>query len=193
MGRDKALLEVDGRALIERVLDALRPVVGAVFLACGSTPRYEHLGLPCVLDASPDRGPLGGLLAALEALETDVLVALGCDMPDLDSAVLEELTRFAQEGGWDVTLLGTEAGVEPLCAVYRRECLSAVRAAVARGATKLTSFHDEAIDGRPLRVTVMRGEHYPPRLRSLAARAASNLNTPADLARARARDGSRLS
>lgn len=180
MGRDKALIELGGRTLLEGAAESLDAVCAQVLLAPGGASRYASLGRREVLDAAPGVGPLAGLVAALEAARTEWLIALGCDMPAVDPRVLEELAEFAQKGGWDVTMLGSDAGVEPLCAAYRSSCAPAARAALARGRTKLTSFHD----GGQLRVCVRRPEHFPAELRELAAAAARNLNTPEDLAQA---------
>jgi len=184
MGRDKALIELDGRSLLQHALRALEPVCGTLLLACGPTPRYAELGLPLVLDAQADRGPLSGLCAGLEAARTEWVIAVGCDMPELSAQVLEELARYAQEGAWDVTMLGTHAGSEPLCAVYRRSCLPAVRSALARGEARLTAFHDGALaapgEARS-RVAVLPSENFPAALRASARLAARNLNTPSDL------------
>lgn len=180
MGRDKALIEFGGRTLLENAVSALDEVCGEVFLAPGATSRYAHLGRREVFDAAQGAGPLAGLVAALEATKTEWLIALGCDMPGVDARVLEELLGFAQEGGWDVAMLGSDAGVEPLCAVYRSNCATAARAALAEGRTKLTSFHD----GGSLRIAVRGTDQFPAELRGPAADAARNLNTPDELAQA---------
>jgi molybdopterin-guanine dinucleotide biosynthesis protein A len=189
MGRDKALIEVGGRALIEHALAALDGVCGEVLLACGSAPRYEHLGRRLVLDLRPsgatELGPLAGLAAALEATRTEWLIALGCDMPGAEAELLEALARFAEAGELDVAMFATEAGPEPLCAVYRRTCSWAAREALERGEARLTAFHagrvSSAAGARELRVATLRAADLPSPLRARLPRAIRNLNTPADL------------
>lgn len=82
MGTDKALLELEGRALARRVADALEqagavPVVGVG----GDLRRLRDRGLDVVPDDHPGAGPLGGVLTALRVLgEADVVVVLACDL-----------------------------------------------------------------------------------------------------------------
>lgn len=81
MGRDKALIEVDGLALARRVADAL--VAGGctrVLAIGGDAPALTALGLEPVPDRWPGEGPLGGLATALGAAsDGDLLVLAPCD------------------------------------------------------------------------------------------------------------------
>ncbi len=183
MGRDKATIEFGGKTLLERAVAALEPLCVEVLLASGSAARFPQLGRREVLDAAPDAGPLAGLVAALEASRTEWMIALACDMPGVDTRVLEELARVAQEGGWDVTMLATPTGPEPLCAVYRTSCAPAARAALRAGRVRLTDFHT-LDDGQALRVISQPVERLSETLRGPALESIRNLNTPEDLERA---------
>nr|MDQ3384917.1 molybdenum cofactor guanylyltransferase [Actinomycetota bacterium] len=85
MGRDKALIGVGGRPLAVRVASALRVAGAARVLAVGGDAGAlaEH-DLEVVADLHPGAGPLGGLLTALAAASTEVVVVLACDLPDVD-------------------------------------------------------------------------------------------------------------
>ncbi len=150
MGRDKAFLELDGKTLLERAVACLSSVVSEVVLACGSEDRYGHLGLERVLDRAPGAGPLSGLEAALARLmraaadpERAFLFALACDMPRAEPAVFDLLFRRLQTSSADAALFATDAGLEPLYAVYRGSALPAVERALQRGERRLVAFHDE--------------------------------------------------
>lgn len=172
MGRDKALLEVEGRALIERPLAALRGVAAEVWLGTGSEPRYEHLGLRCVLDCLQGAGPLAGLASGLRDCRTPWLAVLSCDLPHADAEVLRGLLERADAGGWDAALLGLPRGSQPLYAVYRvASCASAVQTALRAGERRMVSFHGG------LRVVSVAAVE----LGGAAERAGLNLNTPEDL------------
>ncbi len=95
MGRDKALVTVDGVALARRVADAL--VAGGcerVVAVGGDRPALEALGLPVVADRWPGEGPLGGLVTALGVCaEGDVVVVAPCDWLHPSALVVETLVR----------------------------------------------------------------------------------------------------
>ena len=146
MGRDKALLELAGETLLARAARVLADVTPRVCLASGSEVRYPELGLECLVDAQPGAGPLAGLVTVLERIEReglDFACVLACDMPRASPAVFRELLARARAEDAEVALVRTQAGLEPLCGVYRVRCLAAVRAALARGARRMDSFHGD--------------------------------------------------
>ena len=82
MGRDKAIVEVDGRALATIAADALRDAGATDVVAVGGDRvALEALGLRVLDDLSPGAGPLGGIVTALDAASEDVVVVLACDLP----------------------------------------------------------------------------------------------------------------
>src|SRR4051812_26176471 len=96
MGTDKALLEVDGLARARRVADALGDAGASRVVAVGGDAvQLERLSLEVVRDLPPGEGPLGGILAALETTDEEVVVVLACDLPAPDpsaiTAVVEAL------------------------------------------------------------------------------------------------------
>lgn len=183
MGADKARLALDGHSFLERASGLLGERCGQVVLACGPEERYADAGLPLVLDEVPDGGPLAGIAAGLAALETKYAVVLPLDMPRVSSAVIAALQARAQAEQLDVLFLAGERGVEPLCAVYGRAALPAMRRALAAGDRKVTSFMRPEHQGDALRV----GELPLAELREhgIAPDCLENVNTPQDLARVR--------
>lgn len=107
MGRDKALIHLDGQALAARVAAALRAGgCGEVLAVGGDHAALAGLGLIPVADRWPGEGPLGGLATALAAaLSTDpgsVLVIAPCDLlwPSATSTVALLDALAAAEVGW---------------------------------------------------------------------------------------------
>ena len=97
MGRDKALIDIGGEALVQRVARALE-AAGAqrVVVVGGDRAAIEALGLDVVADRFPGEGPLGGVLTAMAESDAAVLAVLGTDLldpdPDAIRAVLAALT-----------------------------------------------------------------------------------------------------
>jgi molybdopterin-guanine dinucleotide biosynthesis protein A len=163
MGQDKALLELDGVTILDRV-------AAEVLAACGSVTviappeRYGKLGLNVVPDLQPGEGPLGGILTALSVTVADWNLMVACDMPDINRIVLGELLQQAEAQDADCLLGINAAGRrQPLCAVYHRRCLPVIETAMQSGMRKVTA----ALEG--LRVL----EWQP-----LNADLFTNLNTP---------------
>ncbi len=186
MGREKARLDLGGRSLLERSVAILEARTREVVLACGPTARYEELGRRLVLDAEPDGGPLVGLAAALEAVTTPWLLVLACDMPWPERAI-DALLRVAREED-DLVLFQRDGRAEPLCALYHRRVLSAVREALELGERRMVGFWEPelrarlGLNGPALAVRrLVAGEGGMLLAPEESVTAFGNVNTPSDL------------
>lgn len=180
MGTDKALLDIGGVPLLERVLCAARPLGLPLFLVAEPRPGYTDFGIPVVPDSQADQGPLGGLDTALDYLQrqvpsADALLLLACDLPHLSCSFLRFLLeRFA---GSDALAPVDEHGPQPLCAVYGPGAAPAVKTALAQDRLSLRRLLTD-IETAYLPRAVWSG--FDPDGRLLV-----NLNTPEDYSRAR--------
>ena len=173
MGRNKALIPIEGRPLVSRIVEAALPLTDSVWIAANDAEPYRFLGLPVVADAYPDRGPLAGLEAALRAAGRDLMLALACDLPAIRTELLEGLVAAVAD--WDAVIPRTEDGrTHPLTAVYRQTCLPRIRAHLEANLNKVTDiFKDNGLRVRWL----------SPAEGGFAAADLTNLNEPADLER----------
>jgi molybdopterin-guanine dinucleotide biosynthesis protein A len=81
MGSDKALLQIDGVPMAQRVAEALLGCgLSAVMAVGGDGPALTRSGLRFVADRWPGAGPLGGIVSALESTEAPVVVVAACDL-----------------------------------------------------------------------------------------------------------------
>ncbi|RME37768.1 MAG: molybdenum cofactor guanylyltransferase [Thermoflexia bacterium] len=168
MGRDKAFLELAGRPLIAHVLDRMAEVCAEVLVVANDLPRYAGLGVRVVPDVFPGVGVLGGLHAGLQAAHHDLILAVGCDMPFLNPALLRAFGAWAE--GYDVVALRRGEQVETLHAAYRRACLPAMETAIRAGERRIISFFPHV---RVRYVAPEEAEVLDPGLRSFR-----NVNTP---------------
>jgi molybdopterin-guanine dinucleotide biosynthesis protein A len=138
MGRDKALLDLRGRTMVEVVAAAVAEAAGSATLI-GPLERYGMLGLPVIEDRYRDCGPLGGIHAALESGLGEWNLIVACDMPEAGPDFLRGLLEAAEVSGADCLIpVGPEGRPEPLCAVYHQRCLPEIEKALQQGVRKVT-------------------------------------------------------
>ena len=175
-GEPKALLELGGRRIIERVLDAIAPVVDDVLVVTNTPDLYGFLGLPMVADAYPEHGSLGGIFTGLQAASGEAALTVACDMPFLHRDVARLVVERAGEG--DVVIPRVGEQYETMHACYAKTCLGPIEARLKAGRLKIIGFFDDVRVVEVAEAAVAR--HRAPDVVFM------NVNTPDELARARA-------
>jgi len=91
MGSDKAFVEFRDQTLLNHCLCQLEAITSEVYLSVNAN-QFEtlHVQYNCIQDRYPDKGPMGGILSALEALDEDLIV-LAVDMPEVSYSMLNRL------------------------------------------------------------------------------------------------------
>lgn len=171
MGRNKALLPVQGRPLVAWIAERVRDVADEIIIVTRTPETYAFLGYPLAQDVYDGVGPLAGLHAALQAAHRDWVLALACDMPLVHVRVITYMLGLTADTDVVMPVIGGRE--EPLHALYRRDaCLPAVERAITQGKRRLISFLPD------VRVRYVREEELrtvDPDLQSFA-----NANTPAE-------------
>ena len=82
-GDDKGLILFAGEPLVKKICAALQPQVAEILInANRNHAEYRRLGHRIIPDQLADyQGPLAGMHAALQAIETDWLLTIPCDGP----------------------------------------------------------------------------------------------------------------
>ncbi|MEI9937464.1 MAG: NTP transferase domain-containing protein [Pseudomonadota bacterium] len=146
-GVSKGLLRVpdSSETLIERLLrECARAAPEAALFVVGQAASYAALAIPQLDDAPAGVGPIGGLRALLLracADESELALALACDLPFLDEAAISGL--IAPFSG--VTRVPFAAGrLQPLAAAYAPAAtLSAVDRSLSLGKHALMHVLDQ--------------------------------------------------
>lgn len=176
-GVSKAFVQVGGRTILETQLELLRPLFGEVVAVAPDPSPFERFGLRGVRDRFPGKGAPGGVQAALEAAATPWVFLLACDMPFARAEAIALLAGHRAGADSVVPLRG--GYLEPLFAFYS--------AGLAAG------FARELQAGNPSLARLLSGVRTV-RISEDALAAVDpdglcleNVNTPEDLARARAK------
>jgi len=182
MGADKAFLQWGNETLLDRALKLAGAVVEDVRIV-GDTKKFGGLASVVVEDVYRDRGPLGGIHAALSNTASELNLMLAVDLPLMKPEFLAYLITQARESGTVVTVPKAGGGFQPLCAVYRREFASAAEESLRAGENK--------IDALFARVSTRVIEEKELVRAGFSAEIFRNVNTPEDLKQVRAKASDR--
>ncbi|MFD1151439.1 molybdenum cofactor guanylyltransferase [Saccharothrix hoggarensis] len=95
-GVDKAAVVVDGRTLLDHVLDAVAGARATVVVG----PRKDDVpGVTWAREEPPGGGPLAGLAAGLAHVRTDLVVVLAVDQPGLTRSTVDRLLAAVADSG----------------------------------------------------------------------------------------------
>jgi molybdopterin-guanine dinucleotide biosynthesis protein A len=153
MGRDKALIVVNGRSLLDLALDKLDAHC-AELLVIGDPGKYGHVGPFVIADEWPGKGPLGGIATAMRYASNDRLLVIACDMPGLNDRLFG-LLKEQLGTATDAVVPRHEGLIEPLAAAYHRSAQPAFSRCVELDVLKLSdalsqvrTSHPEVVPGR---------------------------------------------
>ncbi|MDM8545089.1 molybdenum cofactor guanylyltransferase MobA [Candidatus Venteria ishoeyi] len=98
-GRDKGLVPLAGTPMIAQVIQRLQPQVGNLSInANRNLETYRQWGLPVIADALPDYpGPLAGIAASLQSINTEYALFVPCDSPFLPTDLCVRLWHELQQ------------------------------------------------------------------------------------------------
>jgi molybdopterin-guanine dinucleotide biosynthesis protein A len=178
-GRPKALMELGGRRIIERVIAVVDDVIDDLLIVTNTPELYAFLGLPMVPDVFPEGGSLGGIYTGLKSAPGDAIFTVACDMPFLRREVVRLVVDRATLADVVIPRVGDQ--YETLHAVYQKTCLPAMEERLRKGRLKIVGFFDE------VRVVVIDeaevARYGDPTVVFM------NVNTPEELARAQVLTG----
>lgn len=153
-GAHKALVELGGTRIIDRVADAVSVAASRVVVVANEPELYADIASEVRPDVQPGLGALGGIHTALRwarDADCDVALTVACDMPFVPGELLARLVDEADRTAATLPASDGPRGLEPLCAVYGTGCLAAIEAAIARGDRAVVSFFED-VDLRVLDV-----------------------------------------
>ena len=142
-GTNKALAEWEGTTLVEAVVNSLLKVLPKVLVVTKNADELAFLKnarVEVIADLYRDGHPMGGLLTALQRLETGHAFVAACDMPFVQPELIEALWRSRAD--YDAVIPVWRDKRQPLCGVYSRSCVGMMRVAIGEDELGISRLFD---------------------------------------------------
>ncbi len=114
-GMDKGLVIYRGRPIIEHIIEAISPQVGAIIInANRNLEAYTNYGYPVISDELSDfQGPLAGISAAMSSLTTPYILTLPGDGPVVSSGFVKRLKKAIENSEYNLAVAHDGERMQP--------------------------------------------------------------------------------
>jgi len=138
LGMDKALLKLDGKPLLERIVTTLTALSDDLVVVTSRKRSFARLAARVVTDIYPGKGSLGGIYTGLRAMRYKRGLVVACDMPLLNLNLLRYMILLS--ANFDVVIPSIGGKTEPLHAVYSKACIEPIASLLRRNELRIISF-----------------------------------------------------
>lgn len=142
-GQDKGWATLNGRPLVQHVIDGLAPQVQRLLInANRNQDSYRALGFEVVDDPIADyAGPLAGFAAAMAAAGDDLILSVPCDAPRVAPHLAERLHAALQRQGAEIAVAHDGERLQPVHALIDSRLLPDLRRFLDEGGRKIDSWY----------------------------------------------------
>jgi molybdopterin-guanine dinucleotide biosynthesis protein A len=146
LGREKHTEVIAGESLLKRAAGRLKHLSQEILIvvsqrqARSSRSLYTYPETKTVVDLYPGKGSLGGIFTGLVHSSNFLNLVVACDMPFLNLDLLRYMIDSAK--GFDVVIPRVDDQLEPLHAIYSRNCLKPMENQIKQGNLKIRGFFD---------------------------------------------------
>lgn len=134
MGKDKGLLTIKGKPMIEHQVSTLETITTDIMII-SNQDGYDRFGYPVYPDLIKNKGPLAGIYTGLRKSTKQVNIILACDTPFITASFL----RFMLERYDDNALIPVfQEQIHPLAGIYPRSVAPALKKMLEKGMLSLT-------------------------------------------------------
>lgn len=142
-GKDKGLMKLNGKPMIQHVLDRLKPQVDSLLInANRELEQYELFGYPLLTDQFGHfDGPLAGIYSALCLSTTQYLLVTPCDSPFVADNLVERLYDACQNNNSLAAVAHDGERIQPVFALLDTRLKTSLKAYLENGQRKLDNWY----------------------------------------------------
>lgn len=138
MGRDKALILWHSQPMLQRVCQAAGNCCQSVYILTPWPDRYQGKiagDYQWLIESNPGNGPLMALSQGLEQIHAEWILLLACDLPELDSGILQQWSQTLSNLSPDILAFVPHSGErwEPMCGFYRKQAQQKLQTFIKQG------------------------------------------------------------
>ena len=141
MGTDKSLLNVNGKPLIQHIVDQLDGCFDEVIISANANQNFDFLGKRVVADIEEGRGPLMAIYSCLHASKSEWNFITACDVPTVNLQFVEYILTLSKENDIVIPISGQNK-FEPLFAVYNKRVLPIMEGLLKEGNSRIIGLLD---------------------------------------------------
>jgi len=175
LGQDKAFVRLGGRSMLERITEVLSQVFDRIIIVTCTTLKHPRPGITVIQDIIPGCGPLGGIYTGLKRSPSQYSFITACDLPFIRPSLINYMLEGLKD--YDVIVPRVGERLEPLHAIYSKNCIAHIEKQLHAGPFKVTGFFPRVKVREISREEI---ERFDPGMLSFF-----NINTPSDLEKAR--------
>ena len=138
-GQNKAFIEIEGVPIVKRIQILFERVFEEIIIVTDQQELFSNFSARIYGDLIPGRGVLGGLYTGLFYSSFPFSFCVACDMPFLKESVIEYLIQSMD--AYDAFVPKTKDGLQPLHALYSKNCLEAIKRTIEKEKYKITDFY----------------------------------------------------
>ena len=122
----KAHIKMGKHTIIEKTAKLFCDIFDEVIVITNKPDDYMNLGVKLASDIIPGKGPLGGIYSGLKLSSNHYNFIVACDMPFIEPSIIQYLQRYSKNDLFDVIVPEYNGFIEPLFAIYSRNCIEPI-------------------------------------------------------------------
>ena len=121
IGTNKALLQIEGKPLIQRLVELLDLIFSEVVISSNESDLYKFTGKKIIQDIFAGRGPLAGIHSILKFTNTKMNFIISCDLPLISTELINYIVNYKTVK--DIILPVAYGRIQQTCGLYSKKIL----------------------------------------------------------------------
>ena len=140
MGENKAFIDIEGVPIINRIHNLFKELFQEIIIVTNQKELFSNFESKIYSDLLPNKGALGGLYTGIFYSTFNYSFCVACDMPFIKKSLVQYLLNHIIDD--DVIVPRTKDGLQPLHAIYSKNCLEPIKKVIEQRKYKILDFYD---------------------------------------------------